>query len=47
VIEEIIKSKKPLVGHNMFLDMLFVYQQFIDDLPESLPEFIVKVKFMQ
>jgi poly(A)-specific ribonuclease len=43
VIEEIIRSKKPLVGHNMFLDILFVYHQFIDDLPSSLNEFIPKV----
>lgn len=43
VIEEIILAKKPLIGHNMFLDILFVYQQFIDDLPPSLSEFIVKV----
>lgn len=26
VIEEIIISKRPLVGHNMFLDMLFIWQ---------------------
>jgi hypothetical protein len=26
VIEEIINAKKPLIGHNMFLDILFVYQ---------------------
>ena len=45
VIEEIIRSKKPLIGHNMFLDMLFIYQQFIDDLPNSLGEFIPKVTF--
>ena len=26
VVEELIKAKKPLIGHNMFLDMLFLYQ---------------------
>lgn len=26
VIEEIINAKKPLVGHNMMLDIMFVYQ---------------------
>lgn len=36
VIEVMIKARKPLVGHNMFLDILFVYQQFIADLPDSL-----------
>jgi hypothetical protein len=25
VIQQIILSKKPIVGHNMFLDMLFIY----------------------
>ena len=25
VIKELIKHKKPLVGHNMFLDLLFIY----------------------
>ena len=40
VIEVIINSRKPFVGHNMFLDMMFLYQQFIADLPETLEEFI-------
>jgi poly(A)-specific ribonuclease len=44
VIEELVKSQKPLIGHNMFLDILFIYQQFIDDLPTTLSEFIVKVR---
>ena len=26
VIQEIIKQKKPFVGHNLFLDLLFIYQ---------------------
>lgn len=43
VIEEIINAKKPLVGHNMFLDIMFVWQQFVDDLPLTLPEFIAMV----
>ena len=40
VIELIIKAKKPMVGHNMFLDVMFLYQHFIADLPETLDEFI-------
>ena len=43
VIEEIINSKKPLIGHNMFLDIMFIWQQFVDDLPATLSEFIHKV----
>eukprot|EP00347_Sterkiella_histriomuscorum_P012938 403366643 len=42
VVEEMINAKKPLVGHNMMLDIMFLYQQFIDDLPLTLREFIVK-----
>jgi len=40
VVEIIIKSKKPLIGHNMFLDIMYLYQQFIADLPDTLDEFI-------
>ncbi|CDW79233.1 poly-specific ribonuclease parn-like domain-containing protein 1-like [Stylonychia lemnae] len=42
VIEELINSKKPLVGHNMLFDMMFLYQQFIDELPPTLKEFVAK-----
>jgi len=40
VVEELAKSKKPLVGHNMFFDMLFLYQQFIAELPPIFADFI-------
>lgn len=40
VIELMIKSKKPLVGHNMFLDVMFLYDHFIADLPPTLKQFI-------
>lgn len=40
VIELIIKAKKPMIGHNMFLDVMYLYQHFIADLPETLDEFI-------
>ncbi len=36
VIQEMIMAKKPLVGHNMMLDIMFVYYQFIDDIPDTL-----------
>lgn len=36
----IIESKKPLVGHNMMFDTLFIYHQFIDDLPPTFDGFI-------
>lgn len=40
IIELIIKAKKPIIGHNMFLDIMFLYQQFIADLPDTLEEFV-------
>ena len=39
VIQSIIEAKKPLVGHNMFLDMLFIYSQFIGNLPNTMTDF--------
>lgn len=47
IIEELIQAQKPLIGHNMFLDILFIYQQFIDDLPPTLSEFITKVRILK
>jgi poly(A)-specific ribonuclease len=42
-VEEVIKlmlqTRKPLVAHNMLYDLMFLYQQFIDDLPASYAEF--------
>lgn len=34
-----INSKKPLVGHNMIYDLGFIYNQFIDALPDNYLEF--------
>ena len=35
-IIEILKSaKKPIVGHNLMFDLVFTYQQFINDLPDT------------
>ena len=36
VIDLLISARKPIVGHNMFFDLAFIYQQFIDPLPSSL-----------
>ncbi|XP_059091816.1 pre-piRNA 3'-exonuclease trimmer-like isoform X2 [Tigriopus californicus] len=46
VIEAIIKAKKPIVGHNCLLDLVRIYQQFIDDLPSTLERFRVKVRIL-
>lgn len=42
VIESIIQAKKPMIGHNMFLDMLFIYSQFIGKLPNTMSNFTQK-----
>lgn len=39
VIEHMIKMKKPLVGHFASLDLGFLYQTFIGELPNSFAEF--------
>lgn len=45
IIEEIIKSKKPIVTHNGFLDILHLYNKFIGKLPETQSDF--KSKFRE
>ena len=39
IIEAIIDSGKPMVGHNCLLDILHTYKQFLYPLPDSLEEF--------
>lgn len=39
VIQELIAAKKPIVGHNMIYDIIYLYNQFIDDLPDTYNEF--------
>ena len=33
VVEELIAAKKPVIGHNMIYDVIYLYNQFVDDLP--------------
>lgn len=40
VVDELIKSKKPLIGHNMIYDIIYLYNQFIDELPDTYLDFI-------
>ena len=42
VIDEMIKAKKPLIGHNQIYDIGFLYDQFIAPLPDSFLEFTEK-----
>ncbi|KAF0289492.1 Poly(A)-specific ribonuclease PARN [Amphibalanus amphitrite] len=39
VIQEISKSGKPVVGHNMLLDLLHIIEQFVCPLPETYSDF--------
>lgn len=45
VVEELVNAKKPIIGHNMIYDIIYLYNQFIDDLPETYLEFITKVNY--
>jgi poly(A)-specific ribonuclease len=42
VVEMLMEAKKPIIGHNMIYDVIYLYNQFIDDLPETYLEFIQK-----
>lgn len=40
VVELLMNAKKTLIGHNMIYDIIYLYNQFIDELPETYEEFI-------
>ena len=44
VIRKICESKKIVVGHNMFLDLLYTLEQFVAPLPEDYDEFKELIK---
>lgn len=35
IVEMMVESKLPLVGHNCMYDICFFYRQFIDELPPT------------
>ncbi|XP_025057799.1 poly(A)-specific ribonuclease PNLDC1 isoform X2 [Alligator sinensis] len=39
LFETLVKAKKPLVGHNMLMDLLHLHDKFYRPLPESYEEF--------
>jgi poly(A)-specific ribonuclease len=43
VIDMISESGKVIVGHNIFQDLMFIWSQFIGQLPETLPDFIEEI----
>lgn len=44
IFTEILNSKKPMIGHNSFLDLCFYYNQFLGELPQTLREFKQEIK---
>ena len=39
IIDKIIKFKKPIVGHNCYIDLLYIYSHFISEIPKDYIEF--------
>ncbi|XP_067928512.1 poly(A)-specific ribonuclease PNLDC1-like [Watersipora subatra] len=39
VIDYLISKKKIIVGHNLYLDLMFIYEKFINPLPSSYTEY--------
>ncbi|XP_024372104.1 uncharacterized protein [Physcomitrium patens] len=46
VMQCLTTCNKPIVGHNMLLDLAYLYQQFIGTLPPTLDEFRAHVKLL-
>lgn len=44
VFQAMVEAQKPLIGHNVFLDILYMYQSFHDPLPKSLDTFKKNVR---
>mmetsp|Transcript_8797 Transcript_8797/g.6539 ORF Transcript_8797/g.6539 Transcript_8797/m.6539 type:complete len:120 (+) Transcript_8797:750-1109(+) len=42
VVEMLVKAGKTLIGHNMIYDMVFMYTQFITELPPTYKQFIAE-----
>ena len=47
IIEKIIECEKPIVGHNSFIDLLFIMSHFMEEIPKQYKQFknILKNKF--
>ncbi len=43
IIEAVIESKKPIIGHYLMLDLLFIYDSFIDELPDTYAGFVKEI----
>lgn len=39
ILNLIIKYKKPIIGHNLFMDLVLLHNQFLGPLPKNYMEF--------
>jgi hypothetical protein len=46
VMQALTTCNKPVVGHNMLLDLAYLYHQFVGHLPPSLDEFRKQVQIL-
>ncbi|KNE73051.1 hypothetical protein AMAG_17320 [Allomyces macrogynus ATCC 38327] len=46
VIDALVSSKKPVIGHSMWFDLLFIWHELVDDLPPTLAEFCAAAHVM-
>ena len=44
IIEKIIELKKPIIGHNCFLDLIFIMSHFMEEIPNKYKEYKNKLK---
>jgi hypothetical protein len=44
VMDILFRARKPLIGHNFHLDLMYLYQHFIAELPETLEQFSKNVQ---
>ncbi|XP_026561039.1 poly(A)-specific ribonuclease PNLDC1 isoform X1 [Pseudonaja textilis] len=46
IFQTLVRAKKPLVGHNMLMDLLYLHEKFYKPLPENYEEFKDNIHFL-
>ncbi|KAJ3362886.1 hypothetical protein GGF31_001311 [Allomyces arbusculus] len=46
VMDALVAAKKPVIGHSVWFDLLFIWHELVDDLPPTLAEFCQAVHAM-
>lgn len=44
IIEKIISSKKPIIGHNCYIDLIFIMSHFMDEIPNNYSSYKKRLK---